>query len=667
MAENFDDEVQLLENVAAGINQLNLQPNWGQFIHFQEVYRSLAVREQGEPLVVVVTEDGTLGVNRVPGQMKKENAREDMVRNHVGGFVFQVSDETLVRRFLILGTSGGTYYATEKEHTMENLNELIKIIEKGNGAMIVKEIREISLAGRNPKQESLLFALALCARYRVGDLAKMLETHKKAEVVTKLDPDNDNDVVKAYRDYISALHAAAFSVVNEVCRIPTHLFAFVKYCEMVAQNTSKNKSTGWGRAMRNCVTNWFATKSPDQLAMHVTKSPQREGWSHRDLFRLAHPDLKKTISRGDFEDRKLEYEQVYRYVVKGDLQKRKRKYTPEDRAELGYEPETKYSAVQLDNELGSKALNLIEAVLNLKNEKDEAKVVEAIKTHKLVREHVPTDMLNSVAVWHALLEKMPMTALIRNLGKLSTIKALDDAHTDKVVKQLTDEAELKKARIHPLNVLLAKTTYAAGRGFRGSLTWDVNPKIDDALEQAFYKSFVNAPPTGKRFCFAFDVSGSMTMPISGTHLSCRVASAALSLVSLRQEPLVECVGFCDHLVELPFEKTWDINRICDYVDNLEFGQTDCALPMLWAAEKGKKFDVFVVYTDNETYYGDVHPFEALRQYREKSGIHDARLIVMGMTATKFTIADPTDAGMLDIAGFDSAVPALISEFINGGV
>ena len=32
MAENFDDEMQLLENVAAGINQLNLQHNWEQFI-----------------------------------------------------------------------------------------------------------------------------------------------------------------------------------------------------------------------------------------------------------------------------------------------------------------------------------------------------------------------------------------------------------------------------------------------------------------------------------------------------------------------------------------------------------------------------------------------------------------------------------------------------------
>ena len=255
MAENVaNDEAQLLENVAVGVNQLNLQPNWGQFIHFQEVYRSLAVREQGEPFVVAVTEDST------PGQMKKKKARGDMVRNHAGGFVFQVSDETLVRRFLILGTSGGTYYAIEKEHTMENLNELIKIIEKGNGAMIVKEIREISLAGRNPKQESLLFALALCARYRVGDLAKMLKKSKKEEVdpqvVTNLNPDNDDNVVKAYRDYISALHAAAFSVVNEVCRIPTHLFAFVKYCEMVAKNTSKNKSTGWGRAMRSCVINW---------------------------------------------------------------------------------------------------------------------------------------------------------------------------------------------------------------------------------------------------------------------------------------------------------------------------------------------------------------------------------------------------------------------------
>ena len=63
----------------------------------------------------------------------------------------------------------------------------------------------------------------------------------------------------------------------------------------------------------------------------------------------------------------------------------------------------------------------------------------------------------------------------------------------------------------------------------------------------------------------------------------------------------------------------------------------------------------------------VHPFQALKQYREAMGIHDARLVVMGMTATQFTIADPTDAGMLDICGFDSAVPELVKEFVMGNI
>lgn len=95
--------------------------------------------------------------------------------------------------------------------------------------------------------------------------------------------------------------------------------------------------------------------------------------------------------------------------------------------------------------------------------------------------------------------------------------------------------------------------------------------------------------------------------------------------------------------------------------------TNCALPMEWARKEKKKFDVFIVFTDSETYFGDVsaitelftgqidcvlfslqvHPFKALQDYRESSGIN-ARLIVCGMTATNFTIADPTDAGMMDV-------------------
>jgi len=38
--------------------------------------------------------------------------------------------------------------------------------------------------------------------------------------------------------------------------------------------------------------------------------------------------------------------------------------------------------------------------------------------------------------------------------------------------------------------------------------------------------------------------------------------------------------------------------------------------------------------------------------------------VVGMEANDFTIADPDDAGMLDVVGFDTAAPSVMSDFIR---
>ena len=96
------------------------------------------------------------------------------------------------------------------------------------------------------------------------------------------------------------------------------------------------------------------------------------------------------------------------------------------------------------------------------------------------------------------------------------------------------------------------------------------------------------------------------------------------------------------------------------------GGTDCAQPMLYAKERQLMVDVFIVYTDCETYAGAVHPCEALRQYREAMGIN-ARLIIVAMTSNGFTLADPNDHGMLDIAGFDSAAPEIMRQFALGEI
>lgn len=84
-----------------------------------------------------------------------------------------------------------------------------------------------------------------------------------------------------------------------------------------------------------------------------------------------------------------------------------------------------------------------------------------------------------------------MTAMIRNLGKMSAIGLLKPLshHTTLVCNRLRDETLLRKARIHPFNVLVALKTYEKGKGDRGKLTWEVNQPIVEALDEAFYMSF----------------------------------------------------------------------------------------------------------------------------------------------------------------------------------
>ena len=96
------------------------------------------------------------------------------------------------------------------------------------------------------------------------------------------------------------------------------------------------------------------------------------------------------------------------------------------------------------------------------------------------------------------------------------------------------------------------------------------------------------------------------------------------------------------------------------------GSTDCALPITYAMDNDIEVDVFIVYTDCETRSGPIPPSEQLRNYRRKFGIN-AKLIVVAMTSNGFTIADPEDPGMFDMAGFDSGAPQVMKEFIEGTI
>jgi 60 kDa SS-A/Ro ribonucleoprotein len=188
-------------------------------------------------------------------------------------------------------------------------------------------------------------------------------------------------------------------------------------------------------------------------------------------------------------------------------------------------------------------------------------------------------------------------------------------------------------------------------------------------------AFKNVVPTNKRILLALDVSGSMGSGLqSAPFISCRAASGAMAMVTMKTERNWAIVGFTgggwyrdsgqnlNNLTELKLHDGMSLGDVERYVNNLDFGGTDCALPALWAKAKKKDFDAIVVYTDSETWAGNIQPVQAMEQYRNQVG-HDVKMIVVGMASNGFTIADPQDRSMLDIVGFDTSAPNIMSDFI----
>ena len=121
------------------------------------------------------------------------------------------------------------------------------------------------------------------------------------------------------------------------------------------------------------------------------------------------------------------------------------------------------------------------------------------------------------------------------------------------------------------------------------------------------------------------------------------------------------MAFSSGFVKLGLNKNQSLRDVIKSISNLSFHGTDCSLPMIYAQKNKIPVEVFVVYTDSETWQGNIHASEALKQYRQAMGIN-AKLIVVGMVANNFTIADPNDPGMLDVVGFSADVPQVTSSF-----
>src|SRR5439155_22972094 len=377
--------------------------------------------------------------------------------NSAAGFAWTVDAWTRLRRFLVLGSEGGSYYASESTLTRENARAGEECAAE-NGPRAVAEIVRVSREGRAPKNDPALYALALAAG------AREVETRR-----------------------------AALATLPEVARTGTHLFQFATFVEGFR---------GWGRALRRAVGGWYAAQPVDALAYQAVKYRQRAGVTHRDLLRLAHPA--RRVGAGNPElDVSDEHARLFEWIVRG--------------GETDGLP------------------RLVDGFVRAHEAATSRETAQLVREYRLPREALKPEHLTSPEVWEALLEEMPMTALIRNLATMARVGVLAPGSdgTAKAVVQLGDAERIRRARVHPIAVLAAVRTYASGRGARGRGEWNPVREIVDALDAAFYAAFGNVEATGKRLMLALDVSASMTGGwVAGVPgLSPRDASAALALVT----------------------------------------------------------------------------------------------------------------------------------------
>ncbi|ARU41957.1 hypothetical protein CCB80_12745 [Armatimonadetes bacterium Uphvl-Ar1] len=509
-------------------------------------------------------------------------AGSGQTKNHAGGFGWAVDRWELVDRFLILGSETGTYYVGAMALTEMNAQNVIEAI-KEDGLRLVSRIIEVSTKNLAPKNDAAIFALALATTY--GD-----EPTRKA----------------------------AYVAVPLVCRTGTHLFAFASACDSLR---------GWGRGLRKAIGNWYNSQSAEALAYGLIKYQSRNGWSHRDLLRLAHP-----VAVSD------EHNALFKWATAKEL---------------------------------NLEIPIVRAAMALHQVTDLAEACRLIRENRIPREAVPTEWLTEPLVWEALLDDMPLTAMLRNLGNLSKLGVLRKGilsgysnGVETVVSALENPMRLRKSRIHPITILAALNTYSSGRGFRGTGTWKPVQRVVDALDRAFYDSFENVESAGRRLVLGLDVSGSMcgTSVAGIAGLDCRKACAAMALVTSAQEESVTHIAFDTKAYELKLNRSMRLDHVVGILEKTGGGGTDCAAPIHFALKRKLAVDAFVIYTDSETWYGSQHPAQAMKEYRSKLNPR-AKLIVVAMASSRSTIGDPGDPLTLNVVGFDASVPSLIRQFL----
>jgi 60 kDa SS-A/Ro ribonucleoprotein len=265
----------------------------------------------------------------------------------------------------------------------------------------------------------------------------------------------------------TAVNAAALKALPSVAHTAIHLKKFATYV---------TAHRGWGRSLRSAFADWYLQMPVRDLAQQMLKQRRRGRWSHSDLLRLSHPKPENKAQSV-----------LFRWAVEGELSR-------------------------VSGELLYGDLKQVYGFEIAKKASDKREVIDLIEAYQLTYEMVPERWLAFADIWEALLDNMPYCAMLRNLGKLTSAGLITSQgeSTALVAARLVDNRRIARAKANPVTLL---DTLVAFRQKH-----DV-PAISSALETAFYASFANLNPLGRRTGIALDSAAAAASTIVAMWMS----------------------------------------------------------------------------------------------------------------------------------------------------
>jgi len=174
-----------------------------------------------------------------------------MVKNNAGGYVFKADRWDRLERFLVTGSSEGSYYVTPEKLSKQNATNLIKLIQE-DGVKVCAVLRDMVRDRRVPRMEPVTFSLAVA----------MVEGDEKTK-------------------------DAVISTASDICYTPTLFFQFVA--------DVLHLGTGWTKELKACVQSYYLRNPIGDVAYQMVKYQNREGWSHGDMIKLSHPKPEDSV------------------------------------------------------------------------------------------------------------------------------------------------------------------------------------------------------------------------------------------------------------------------------------------------------------------------------------------------------------------------------------